>query len=264
LSEPGHNEQVQSPTADQTPPGTQGGTVPVMPSTVRRSERGRADKAGRRLGPVGCLLLALSALLVPAGSAAGASPQVPVASAEGQSAPVDATALESDIARVLRSSPGAVRTGPYEVSWDDGAVVSTWVPQADRGSGPGSAAAAGALTARDDGAPSMTSTTSTNGLSAAVGGCPDGLSVHWFCFYENASYGGRMLQFRACPSTQSLGAYGFANQTTSWVNNRSGVTITVYDGSTSGTVLWREYGRSSSSNVGSWANDRADTFTCRT
>jgi hypothetical protein len=29
-------------------------------------------------------------------------------------------------------------------------------------------------------------------------------------------------------------------------------------------VLWREYGKSSSANVGSWANDRADTFTCRT
>jgi hypothetical protein len=214
------------------------------------------------------VLLALAALLVPAGSAAGASPQVPVASAAaaGSSASADAVTLENDIARVLRSSPGAVRTGPYEVSWDDGAVVSTWVPQdsAGRDSGPGSAPDVGALAVRDDGAPSVTSTTSATSLSAAVGGCPDGTTVHWFCFYENASYGGRMLQFRDCPSTQSLGAYGFANQTTSWVNNRSGVTITVYDGSTSGTVLWREYGRSSSSNVGSWANDRADTFTCRT
>ena len=100
--------------------------------------------------------------------------------------------------------------------------------------------------------------------ASSVGGCPDGTYVHWFCFYENASFGGRMLQFRDCPSTQSLASYGFANQTTSWVNNRSGVTITVYDGSTSGTVLWREYGKSYDTNVGSWANDRADTFTCRT
>jgi hypothetical protein len=174
-----------------------------------------------------------------------------------------AESVEADIDRVLRDSPGAVRTGPYEVSWDGGSVVSTWVPQgsAARDVGPGVATDVGALAARDDGVPSATS---TNTLSSSYGGCPDSTTVHWYCFYENASYGGRMLQFRDCPSTQSLGYYGFANATTSWVNNRSGVTITVYDGSTSGTVLWREYGRSHSSNVGSWANDRADTFTCRT
>jgi hypothetical protein len=215
------------------------------------------------VGLAGCVLLGLSALLVPAGSAAGASPQVPGAAAEGSIARADAVTLENDIARVLRSSPGAVRTGPYQVSWDDGAVVSTWVPQgsAARDVGPGVATDVGALAARDDGVPSATS---TNTLSSSYGGCPDSTTVHWYCFYENASYGGRMLQFRDCPSTQSLGYYGFANATTSWVNNRSGVTITVYDGSTSGTVLWREYGRSHSSNVGSWAIDRADTFTCRT
>jgi hypothetical protein len=225
-----------------------------------RSVKSRGTTNGavhRRLGALTCALLGVVALLVPAGSAAGQTGDA-AATTSSSGRPVAAAhagLVESDIVRVLRSSPGAVRTGPYEVTWDDGAVVSTWVP---RGSEAVDRAAkqlrgsAGASDAAD--------------LSIASGyaGCPDGTTVHWYCFYENASYGGRMLQFRDCPSTQSLGSYGFANATTSWVNNRSGVTITVYDGSTSGTVLWREYGRSHSSNVGSWANDRADTFTCRT
>jgi hypothetical protein len=210
-----------------------------------------------------CALLALSALLVPVGSAAGESLRLSSGSATASGAPTadpgtqspeSVSSIESDIARVLKASPGAVRTGPFEVSWRGGAVVSTWVPAgstdvADRTS-----------TQRLDGSRPLRLAAST----ASVGGCPDGTYVDWFCFYEHASFGGRMLQFRDCPSTQSLASYGFANQTTSWVNNRSGVTITVYDGSTSGTVLWREYGKSSDTNVGSWANDRADTFSCRT
>jgi hypothetical protein len=225
-----------------------------MAWTMKRAQ-GRSTR--RRVGFGGCVLMALAALLVPVASAAGQPTQASTAgptAAEGRApAGSDATSLQNDIERVLSTSPGAVRTGTYEVSWDGGAVVSTWVPKASSSGHRG-----GALAARDaDSTASLT-------LATSVGGCPDGTTVHWYCFYEHSSFGGRMLQFRDCPSTQSLGAYGFANQTTSWVNNRSGVTITVYDGSTSGTVLWREYGRSSDSNVGSWANDRADTFTCRT
>jgi hypothetical protein len=207
----------------------------------------------RRVGCLGCAVLVLSALLVPAGSAAGES-RAPAPTSATTSGPgarplgTEGSRIESDISRVLESSPGAVRTGPFQVSWRGGAVVSTWVPG-------GSAAD---LVQRRDAA------AVPGAVTASVGGCPDGTTVHWFCFYEHASFGGRMLQFRDCPSTQSLASYGFANQTTSWVNNRSGVTITVYDGTTSGTVLWHEYGKSSSTNVGSWANDRADTFTCRT
>jgi hypothetical protein len=230
-----------------------------------RSMPASADKVGtmfhRRVSWLACAVLALSALLVPAGSAAGESRRPSPTSATSSGTRVvdpgvrrlesEISRIESDISRVLRASPGAVRTGPLEVSWDGGAVVSTWAPRSSDVYRTG--------TQRLDAGPSGQVAAATS-----VGGCPDGTYVHWFCFYENASFGGRMLQFRDCPSTQSLASYGFANQTTSWVNNRSGVTITVYDGSTSGTVLWREYGRSSDTNVGSWANDRADTFTCRT
>ena len=208
-----------------------------------------------------CAVLGLCALIVPAGSASGEAPGQATASpahrpvdAPPSAVPSASSRIESDISQVLRDSPGAVRTGPLEVSWDGGAVVSTWVPESSADT-----------SARLADTPALGSTEGARlSVTSSYAGCPDGTTVHWFCFYENASYGGRMLQFRDCPSTQSLGAYGFANQTTSWVNNRSGVTITVYDGSTSGTVLWREYGRSHDSNVGSWANDRADTFTCRT
>jgi Peptidase inhibitor family I36 len=231
-----------------------------MRSMSARSRTGTTNGAGRRrVTGVCCVVLGLAALLVPAGSAAGegSSPSVvaPVAEARGSGLPQSQTSsVEADITRVLRSSPGAVRTGRYEVSWDGGAVVSTWAPS----SVPASSDRTGTQRLSTSGDEVETS------LTSGYAGCPDGTTVHWYCFYEHASYGGRMLQFRDCPSTQSLGYYGFANATTSWVNNRSGVTITVYDGSTSGTVLWREYGRSHDDNVGSWANDRADTFTCRT
>jgi hypothetical protein len=187
-------------------------------------------------------------VLVPAGGAEAETraPSAAVSAERGpESGALESSRIEREISRVLRTSLGARRTGPWEVSWDGGAVVSRWtLPRAQ----------------------TSTSASTSMAVSAAssYAGCPDGTYVHWFCFYEHASYGGRMLQFRDCPSTQSLAAYGFANAATSWVNNRSGATVTVYDGSSSGTVLWREYGRSHSSNVGSWANDRADTFTCST
>ncbi len=235
-----------------------------------RGASGMSRGLRRRVGWLCCAVLALSALLVPAGSAAGESP-APTQPSAATSGPAlrplngetsgphrqsvrppddERSRIERDISRVLSSSPGAVRTGPFQVSWHGGAVVSTWLPR--------DPADAVDPVRRPD-APGATDL-----LASGVGGCPEGTFVDWFCFYEHAGFGGRMLQFRDCPSTQSLAAYGFANQTTSWVNNRSDATITVYDGTTSGTVLWREYGRSSSANVGSWANDRADTFTCRT
>lgn len=235
-----------------------------MRSLPVRSRRSSTNSADRRRVAIACAVLGLFALLVPAGSAAGeasgqsarptsvgADDGALLAMAASQS---ETASIDRDIARVLRSSGGAVRTGRYEVSWDGGAVISTWVPSSS------------AETSGRTGAQSLSTSSDSveASLTSGYAGCPDGTTVHWYCFYEHASYGGRMLQFRDCPSTQSLGYYGFANATTSWVNNRSGVTITVYDGSTSGTVLWREYGRSHDDNVGSWANDRADTFTCRT
>lgn len=233
-----------------------------MRSTSAQGSRRRAPgRSRRRLGALCCAVLGLSAVLVPASSAAGESsgptsravPASGMRATAGPHGPASLSRVESDISRVLRDSPGAVRTGPLEVSWDGGAVVSTWVVDA------------GANDVGDPAALRLEASGSAQRLAASgYAGCPDGTFVHWFCFYEHASFGGRMLQFRDCPSTQSLASYGFANQTTSWVNNRSGVTITVYDGSTNGTVLWREYGRSNDANVGSWANDRADTFTCRT
>ncbi|HET8614542.1 MAG TPA: peptidase inhibitor family I36 protein [Actinomycetales bacterium] len=228
--------------------------------SVSSGERPRAAAVMRRLAAVAGAVLGVSVLVVPTGAAAASSPG-PSATRPATShvrGPAPSSSLESEISRieseisnVLRSSPGAVRTGPFEVSWDGGAVVSTWTL-------PSSSSDVVDPASAYSSAPSGASV-ATDAVSSGYAGCPDSTTVHWFCFYEHASYGGRMLQFRDCPSTQSLAAYGFANQTTSWVNNRSGVTVTVYDGS---TVLWREYGRSHSSNVGAWANDRADSFSC--
>ena len=41
-------------------------------------------------------------------------------------------------------------------------------------------------------------------LTAYLYGCPFGLSVVWSCFYQNASYGGRMLEFKDCSTLYRL------------------------------------------------------------
>ena len=96
------------------------------------SRRGTTRDVGRRrVGVLAVAVLGLAALLVPAGSAAGEPSGQAVttaSSSDSSAAAAGAALLESDITRVLRSLPGAVRTGPYEVSWDGGSVVSTWVP----------------------------------------------------------------------------------------------------------------------------------------
>jgi hypothetical protein len=121
------------------------------------------------------------------------------------------------VARFLADHPEARKISSNQVSWHGGDVVMTF-----------------------PGLPRLTST------------CSSG----WSCVYEHSDFGGRRLQFRSCGYTQSLGLYGFANATSSWMNRRSDVTV-VRD---SGSLLWTSPGYSSSRYVGNAANDRADTI----
>ena len=141
------------------------------------------------------------------------------------------------IAQVLRDHPGGVHINTDQIAWNDGTVVLT-IPSeppslADNGIGP----------------------------TGSVQGCP----VGWYCFYQNINFNagaaGRRLQFSDCNSTQFLTDYGFGNQTSSWVVNKTVRNIVVFDAL--GTVqLWTEFGHSNSSWVGPAANDRADWFNC--
>lgn len=160
----------------------------------------------------------------------------PLPSAAG-SPPGGAAAVE----RFLAEHPGAERVDDRTVAWDGGAVLMVF-PERPQGRAPSAEVEA-------EGKAEGEALTS----ASSVYGCESG----WSCLYEHSGYGGRRLQFRDCGVTQSLGAYGFANQASSWVNNRPHPTTV---GAYPGTTLWYEASYSRSSWVGSTDNDRADTI----
>jgi len=89
--------------------------------------------------------------------------------------------------------------------------------------------------------------------------------VHWYCFYADANYGGRSLQFQDCQSggyTNLFSTYSFQNQTTSWVNTRHSGLVQADQGFN--TFLWQETAQTSSPNVGAAVNDQADRSVCFT
>jgi hypothetical protein len=96
---------------------------------------------------------------------------------------------------------------------------------------------------------------------AASDSCPWSFSARYTCFYSDIGFSGRRLQFADtyCSSAVNFGDWGFSNTISSWVNNSSH-TMSAYDGpNTTGALLWKQYGVGSSANVGSAANDRADS-----
>lgn len=142
----------------------------------------------------------LASLTVILGIAAGpALADPPIAT------PTSSPAATPTIDQVARQHPEATKVSATSLSWNNGSVVMVW---------PGSSNP-------------QTASSSSAAVTpqATLDGCPQG----WACFYENANYGGRRLQFqdRGC---QSLAAYGFDNMTTSWHFNKTGE-LYVYDGS---------------------------------
>ena len=137
-------------------------------------------------------------------------------------AAAQAPSADDQVASFLAEHPDARKAGSHQVSWHGGDVILTFTDQPDE--------------------------------RLLANTCSSG----WSCLFEHRDYGGRMLQFRSCGYTQSLGAYGFANMTSSWINRRSAASI-VRDTAT-GSLLWTAPGNSSSRYVGSTANDRADTI----
>jgi len=175
------------------------------------------------------LILVVMAMLTAAGLA------VPSTSADAQ--PSAASSLQGKIAQELRAHPGGVQISPNQIAWLGGSVVLT-LP------------APGARTAAASGVVPNTT----------LHGCPGG----WYCFYQDINFGGRMLQFQDCTpggTIQYFSTYGFRNETSSWVVNRSLNFVNVNDTET-GYNLWNEPSNSSSSWVGSANNDRADWFIC--
>ena len=167
---------------------------------------------------------------------------------------------------------GGVQISPYEVAYNGGDPVMVFanpltgvIPtgQADRAEA-GAGFGGGSSSGSSDLAQAQMTTLTTSYRY----GCPYTSTTGWACFYQNTNFdnysclggspcgdGGRMLQFESC-GTQSLATYGFADMTSSWVNNTSSY-VTVYN--YSHAELWSESHGAASPGVGS-DNDQAYTF----
>jgi hypothetical protein len=198
----------------------------------------------RRLCAVGALTAAFTM------GAVGLAPASQADGTQGANslhlAPAGRNALQHQIDAVLRARPGGTQISQFQVSWQGGEVVlSLPVPGTGRvpvTSGQGRAGALSSAVATSD-------------------SCPWSYSARYTCFYSDVGFSGRRLQFADtyCSSAVNFGDWGFSNAISSWVNNSSH-TVSAYDGpNTTGALLWRQYGVGSSANVGSTANDRADS-----
>jgi hypothetical protein len=184
------------------------------------------------------------------GALAAATP--PVLAASPQSHANADAATERQIADFLSAHPTANRFGPYQVAFDNASIVLTW-PNPSTGRVPTQAAD------RPDLRP-----TSGGVQPADVYGCPSGpLVPDWYCFYQDISFGGRMLEFKDCSNSglrQNFSDYGFRNETSSWVNTTNNV-VDVFDFAPGGdNLLWIEAPGSGTDYVGNANNDRADYF----
>ncbi|MFD9334160.1 peptidase inhibitor family I36 protein [Streptomyces sp. NPDC060028] len=141
--------------------------------------------------------------------------------------------LQKQIDEQLAQTPGGKRIGLNQAAWRDGKAVMTWP------------------------LPGETKARAVNEPSAALGS--PNCSYGWTCLYEHANYDGRRLTWSDC-NFENLATWGFNDKATSWHNNQTNGTITtVYNWTGSyWEQLWASTAPSASSNVGSWANDRAD------
>jgi hypothetical protein len=149
---------------------------------------------------------------------------------------------------------GGVQTSSTQVTYENGHVIMTFMGWSQTASA-----------AQADVAAAAPAAPAANYLYPY--GCPTGNTQKWFCFYENSyfnDYGtinGRMLEFADCNSTgywQSLANYGFAAQTSSWVNDKTDTTVNAYG--SAGNLLWTEGKASSSATLNQWADNAAYSF----
>jgi hypothetical protein len=181
-----------------------------------------------------------------------AAGSAPAFSASAQTPIQPNSGTESQIVDFLAAHPSGYRFGPYQVAFNDANVIVTW-PDPNTGKVP-----TGAI----DRPELLTSSGGVQPLDAY--GCPSGpLKPDWYCFYQDISFGGRMLEFKDCGNNglrQNFSDYGFRNETSSWVNTTNNV-VDVFDFAPGGdNLLWIEAPTTGVDYVGNTNNDRADYF----
>ncbi len=183
-----------------------------------------------------CALTGVLALLLAVPSASAFASLRPTSVHSHTSLPVWAVrVLNSEIKIQLKKYPGGVQISQSRVAYKHGAVIVNFPNP---------------RTGRVD-------------LPDASNNCPYSITDKWFCFYQNANFGGRMVQFQDC-GVQDLTNYGFGDETSSWVNNfnNGAAIVNVYTekGHSSSNLLWQESPVSTSTYVGNADNDRAGYF----
>ncbi|MFD7893702.1 peptidase inhibitor family I36 protein [Streptomyces sp. NPDC059743] len=168
-------------------------------------------------------------------SAAGSLPSTIAAqAAQAGLDKAEAAGLQRQIDAQLSIAPGGKQTGVNEISWRGGRTVMTFPLPGEK--------KARAV-----------------GEAFAPTGTPN-CSRLWTCLYEHANFDGRRLTWSDCDFV-NLADWGFNDQTTSWHNNQSTGTRTYvynWNGVNAWVLLWTSTAPSSSSNVGSANNDKAD------
>ncbi|MCP3821226.1 peptidase inhibitor family I36 protein [Streptomyces sp. A3M-1-3] len=141
--------------------------------------------------------------------------------------------LQKQIDKQLATTPGGKQIGVNQIAWRGGKAVMTFPLPGEK--------KARAV-----------------GEAAVPLGSPN-CRYAWTCLYEHSNWDGRRLTWSDC-NFENLADWGFNDQTTSWHNNQTrGTRTTVYNWTgSSWAQLWQSTAPSSSANVGSANNDKAD------
>lgn len=139
-------------------------------------------------------------------STAGAAS--PTTSTTGSATPQTAAQLQADINQQLATTAGGTQIGSNVVSYDNGNVQIVFP---DPGASVAPAFNPDLRHRKGRGVRART---------ADYEGCPTGVNTYWSCFYQNKDFGGTRAQFKDCGYQQSFNSYGFADETSSWVNTK--------------------------------------------
>ncbi|TCC43206.1 peptidase inhibitor family I36 protein [Kribbella sindirgiensis] len=183
----------------------------------------------------------------------------------GSAAPVSASAiadgptgpLAGEMRRLLKLQPGGVQVSDNALVWEATGTVVVWPSPGERVAPKGLGS-----NVRRDAARRMGVEPLTENSIQDVYGCPSGITVKdYYCFYTDINFGGRRLQFTGATGSGYASSWGFDNQTSSWVNTDSDVTIHAYDATTGTGWLWDEPENARVSYVGDTKNDRMSWWT---
>jgi len=188
--------------------------------------------------------------------AGAAAPLTATAASDGLSGP-----LAGEMRQLLELQPGGVQVSDNAMAWESTGTVVVWPSPGERVAPIGLGKNVRHDTARRLGVEPLADYEGQSDYSIQdVHGCPSGITVKdYYCFYTDINWGGRRLQFTGATRNGDASNWGFANQTTSWVNTDTDCQVFAY---APNVGLWTEPENSVSSYVGNANNDRMTSWSC--